>query len=109
MNLTPSTGTFVVDSTFDVPVYLNTEGQAINAIELTIKFQQDKLQLISSSTGKSIIGIWPTLPKFNNKTGTVQLVGGVPGGITASKGLITTLTFRVKAVGTTVVKINASR
>jgi hypothetical protein len=109
LNLSPSTGTFVVDSTFDVSLFLDTQGQSINAVELTVKFAPDRLQLISSSTGKSIIGIWPTLPKFNNETGTVSLVGGVPGGITASRGLITTLTFRAKAVGSTVVKIDSSR
>jgi hypothetical protein len=109
LNLSPSTGTFVVDSTFDVSLFLDTQAQSINAVELTVKFAPDRLQLISSSTGKSIIGIWPTLPKFNNETGVVQLVGGVPGGITASRGLITTLTFRAKAVGSTVVKIESSR
>jgi hypothetical protein len=109
LSLSPSTGTFVVDSTFDVSIFLDTGGQSINAVELGIKFSPDKLQLVSSSTGKSIIGIWPSLPKFNNQTGTVELTGGIPNGATVSKGLVSTLTFRAKAVGSTVVKIEHSK
>ncbi len=109
LSISPNSGTFVVDSTFDVSVYLDTQGQSINTIELSIKYPPDKLQLVSSSTGKSIIGIWTSQPKFNNQTGVIELTGGVPGGINASRGLITTMTFRAKAVGSAVVKFDTSR
>ncbi len=109
LSLSPTTGTFVVDSTFDVSVYLNTQGQSVNTIELNLKYPQDKLQLVSSSTGKSIIGIWTSLPKYDNATGKISLVGGIPGGITVGQGLITTFTFRVRAVGSAIVKFETSR
>jgi hypothetical protein len=109
LSLTPGNGTYMVDSTFDVSVYLDTQGQSINTIELNLRFPADKLQLVSASTGKSIIGIWTSQPKFNNQAGTVYLVGGIPGGITISRGLISTFTFRVRAVGSAVVKFDASR
>lgn len=109
LSITPNTGTFVVDSTFDISIYLDTQQQAVNTIELNIKFPADKLQLVSSSTGKSIIGIWTSLPKFNNQNGTVYLVGGIPGGITVSRGLIASFTFRVRAVGSAIVKFENSR
>jgi hypothetical protein len=91
LSFSPSSGTFVVDSTFDVSVYLDTQGQSVNTIELNIKYPPDKLQLVSSSTGKSIIGIWTTVPHYDNSAGTVLLVGGIPGGVNVSQGLITTL------------------
>ncbi|HEX5429459.1 MAG TPA: cohesin domain-containing protein [Patescibacteria group bacterium] len=109
ISLSPTSGSFVVDSTFDVSVFLDTAGQSVNAVDLNIKFPADRLQLVSSSTGKSIIGIWATLPKFNNQTGEITLTGGMPDGITASHGLITTLTFRAKSVGSAVVKISDSK
>jgi hypothetical protein len=108
LSIAPSTGTFVVDSTFEASIYLNTHGQSINTVELALKFPPDKLQLVSSSTGKSVIGLWATLPKFNNETGTVELVGGIPGGLNFNKGLITTLTFRVKAVGSAVLRFSSA-
>src|SRR5690348_10325380 len=58
LSLSPSTGSFVVNSTFDVSIYLNTQGQSVNTIQLDLKFPPDKLQLVSSSTGSSIIGLW---------------------------------------------------
>jgi len=40
----------------------------------------------------------------NNQTGRIQLQGGIPGGITTSNGLITTVTFRVISVGNAFVR-----
>lgn len=107
--LTPSSGTFQVESTFDVSVYLNTQGNSVNTIDLALRFPPDKLQLVSSGTGKSIIGLWTSLPKYNNQTGVVELTGGIPGGVNVERGLITTLTFRVKSVGQAVVKFDRTK
>jgi hypothetical protein len=107
--LSPSTGTHVVGSTFDVSIFLDTQGYSVNTIDLDLRYPQDKLQLVSSSTGKSIIGIWTSVPKYDNATGTISLVGGVPGGVSVNQGLITTFTFRVRAVGTAIVKFESSR
>ncbi len=100
LSVSPASGTFTVGSTFDVSVYLNTENQSVNAINTALSFPPDKLQLVSPSTGKSVIGVWTAQPSVNNQAGKVVLEGGVPGGIKAGNGLVTTLTFRVKSVGT---------
>ncbi len=100
----PSAGTFTVGSTFDVSIYLNTEGKIINAVEASISFPPDKLQLVSPSAGKSVIGVWTVQPSVNNQIGRIDFQGGIPGGINVSSGLVTTLTFRVKSVGTAVIK-----
>ena len=109
LSFSPSTGSFVIGSTFDVSVFLNTQGQSVNTIELNIKYPPDELQLVSSSTGKSIIGIWTALPKYDNALGKLSMIGGIPGGVTVSQGLITTLTFRAKAGGSAVIKFDSSR
>ncbi len=100
----PSAGTFTVGSTFDVSIYLNTENKVINAVEASISFPPDKLQLVSPSAGKSVIGVWTVQPSVNNQIGRIDFQGGIPGGINVSSGLVTTLTFRVKSVGTAVIK-----
>lgn len=104
LSLSPSSGTFVVGNTFTISVVLNTEGQSINAIETLLQFPSDKLQLVSPSTGISIISLWTNQPNFDNQKGTIALQGGIPNGINTSNGIVTTLTFRVKNVGSGLIK-----
>ena len=85
-------------------MFLDTGGQYINALEVFLSYPPDKLQLVSPTTGSSIIDIWTTQPRYSNTRGTVELRGGIPRGINVSQGLITTLTFRVKSTGSAVVR-----
>jgi hypothetical protein len=100
----PSTGKFFVGSTFDISIILDTNGKSVNALAVSLAFPPDMLQIISPSLGKSVIGIWTDAPKFDNINGTISLQGGIPGGINVSNALISTLTFRVKSVGSAIVK-----
>ena len=104
LSIGPATGAFTVGSTFDISLFLNTDGSSINALELFLKFPPEKLQIVSPSIGKSIVGVWIAQPQFDNLTGNVRLQGGIPGGIATSRGLITTITFRVKSVGQALVQ-----
>lgn len=104
LSLNPSSGTFIVGSTFDVSLLLDTQGKSINTIIASLGFSPDKLQLVSPTTGRSVIGLWISQPKFNNATGQVGLEGGIPGGINVSNALVTTLTFRVKGVDSAIIK-----
>lgn len=105
LSVSPTTGSFPIDETFDVSLFLNTEEESINTIKASLEFPADKLQLVAPATGQSIISLWATYPQFSNTNGTILLQGGIPGGINTSQGLITKLTFRVKSVGTAMVKI----
>ncbi len=104
--ISPSTGTFLEGSNFEVPVYIDTQDKSINTIELYINFDPRKLAIIRPSGGQSIIGLWVEPPTYSNTTGQVKLVGAVPGGITTQRGLITILTFKVLATGNTSVTIS---
>jgi hypothetical protein len=98
-SITPANGTYAVGSTFDVSVIVDTKGQEINAVQMALSFPADKLQLVSPSTGSSIISIYTTPPKYDNNTGRVEIIGGIPNGVNVASGLIAKLTFRVKGVG----------
>jgi hypothetical protein len=99
LSLSPSSGTFSIGSTFDVSIFLDTEGQSVNALEVLFSFPPDMLQVVSPSIGQSVIGVWTAPPKFDNTRGRVELQGGIPGGITVSNALVSKVTFRVKSVG----------
>ncbi len=102
--LSPQSGIYSIGSTFSVSILLDTEGESINALEVALAFPPDMLQIVSPSTGQSIVGVWTATPKFDNTTGRLELQGGIPNGITASSALVSTVTFRVKSVGEGVVK-----
>lgn len=99
LSLSPPKGSLSVGSTFSVSILLDTEGQSVNALEIALSFPPDMLQIVSPSTGQSVIGIWTATPKFDNVNGKMDLQGGIPGGITSANALISTVTFRVKSVG----------
>lgn len=98
--LAPAAGNFTVGNTFTASVFVNTGGNSINAVEVDLKFPQDRLQVVNPAAGPSIIGVWAAQPAFSNSEGTINLKGGIPSpGISTTAGLVTTITFRVVGVG----------
>lgn len=98
--LNPAAGSFLVGSTFDVSVVLDTKGVSVNTVEVEIDFPADKIQVANPSIGRSIIQLWPAPPVFSNREGKIYFVGGIPSpGLVTSQGVVLTLTFRVIAPG----------
>lgn len=105
--LSPYSGTFYVGSTFDVSIFVNTEENNINAVEVSLSFPPELLQVTSPTASFSFISIWADQPSYSNKDGTISFKGGVPNpGIKTSAGLVSTITFRAKSPG--VAKISFS-
>ncbi|RJQ29930.1 hypothetical protein C4571_00160 [Candidatus Parcubacteria bacterium] len=101
LSLDPATGTFAVGGTFSVSVLLDTGGADVNLIESSISFPPDKLEVVSPSGGKSVVSIWTDTPKFDNSKGIISFQGGTPNpGVNVRRGLVTSITFAVKAPGT---------
>lgn len=104
--LSPSTGTFLVGSAFDVSVFVDTAKNNINAVRVDIKFDPQKLQITNPATGKSFISVWVAQPTFSNSEGTISFQGGTPDpGINTSSGLVSTISFRAIAPGKTIISI----
>lgn len=108
LSFSPRTASFVENSTFDIPILINTRGASINGIEARVIFDRDKLEIIKPSSGQSIIGVWVEPPSYDNTRGTASYVGVIPNGITTSSGLVGTITFRAKRTGSAVISFNAS-
>ncbi|MDO8601282.1 MAG: cohesin domain-containing protein [bacterium] len=103
--ISPSVETVLVGSTFDVSVFLDTRGNSINAVELNLKFSQEKLSIVKPSGGKSFFSIWSAPPTYSNTEGRASFIGGIVNGITTGNGLITTITFKANASGQAVVEV----
>ncbi len=94
----PSTAIKQVGDNFTVAVKVNTEGQAINAVQGSIIFDPAKLSVAGISKTGSIFNLWTSDPTFSNSDGTIDFEGGLPSpGYNGSGGLILTVTFKAKA------------
>lgn len=103
--LSPNSGTFFVGSTFDVSIFVNTGGENVNAVQVDLKFDPQKLQVASPTTGKSFIEVWVAQPTYSNTKGTLSFIGGIPyPGINTSAGLVSTVTFRAISHGQTTIQ-----
>jgi hypothetical protein len=104
----PKSGTFQEGSTFNVPLFINTRGSNINALEIIIRFDPRKLSVVNPSGGKSIIGLWIQPPSYDNSKGIVSIIGGIPNGLTTSSGMIVNVTFKAKSSGATLISVDPS-
>ncbi|MBI2024825.1 MAG: hypothetical protein HYT03_01925 [Candidatus Harrisonbacteria bacterium] len=98
--LSPPSGSFIVGSTFDLSILLDTKEQVVSGLEVELFFPQDKIQLSGPSIGQSLIQDWIVPPSFSNREGRIYFSGNMPSpGTTVSKGVVLTFTFRIIAPG----------
>lgn len=93
---------------FDVILVLNTEEEAINTIEASLKYS-DNLDLENISDGNSIINLWISKPKLENSQNSIFLSGLIPGGIRTSEGAVLNLTFKSLSDGRADVQISDAK
>ena len=98
--LAPSSGSFLNGSTFTISIFLNTEGNEINLVWADLKFPPEILQVTSPIADTSFISEWIVPPNYSNERGMISFKGGIPGGISTSAGLVSSITFRAVAPGT---------
>ena len=101
--LSPASGTFVVNTPFDVGVYLNTNGAKVDGVDIKLNYEPAKLeaQLITPET--SIFPDFPT-KTINATTGKITIsataaVGSPYSNTTATK--IVTIKFKPLTTGST--------
>ena len=83
-----------VGDTIPVRVFIDTEGESINAIGLKINYPEDKIKLESVGNGNSIINFWVNI-----------LTGVVVGGYQGDAGLISQLNFKALTAGAAAVSL----
>ncbi len=105
--VSPASATAEIGETFDVHSAINTTGQSINAFKIKLRFQPDKLQVVSPGIGQSVAGLWVRRPSYSNETGEIELEGAIPSpGINTAFGILTTVTFRAKSLGQTTLRFS---
>lgn len=94
----PQSMEYQESDTFIRSLYLDTNGQEVNAIESRINFNQDVLEVVDIITGDSVVKFWVETPTISNEKGVIEFVGGTPNGYNG-KGVILKIIFKAKKVG----------
>ncbi len=95
--------------TFDISVYVNSQGAAINSAEGSLTFPSDLVSVVSVNNAGSIFPIWVEQPSYSNTSGSVSFNGGVPNpGYAGSRGYVAKVTFKAKKAGKASIAFGAS-
>jgi hypothetical protein len=78
MNLSPESGTFNVNAQFQITIYLNTRGLAVNALAAHFNYSPSLFQVVSIDYAGSIFSMQAE-SNINNSAGTVKISRGVTG------------------------------
>ncbi len=107
--LSPSSGTYNINQTFQVAVLVSSTAQPVNAYSGVISFSQTNIEVVSISTNNSIVDFWIQKPDFSNSAGQVNFEGVTFNpGFHGTGGRIITIIFRAKSAGTATFRFTES-
>ncbi|GEM_PF-421779 len=96
----PDKGDLVTEQQFDVSIKIKTEGEeTLNGSQSKINFDKNLLEVISISKEGSAFNLWIQDPSFSNENGSIDLIGGITGGISGASLQILKISFKAKATG----------
>ncbi len=103
ITVSANTSSVEADKTIDVPIYIDTDGDRVNAIGFNVDFSTETLEGLPPNRAGSVFNMWVT------ETST-RIDGGITGqqGFTGS-GLVTTLRFKGRQEGTTTISLRNIR
>lgn len=108
LSISPTSIDVTQGDTVTVSVRLDTQDQAVNAVQTTVRFPSDKLKLISAVPGSIFSLITPNSPFID--TGKVSFsAGAVSPGFTGKSGTIMTLKFSAQITGTAAITFDSSK
>lgn len=99
---------FTQGDEFLASIFLNTEGESINAVEGKISFPRQLLEIKEVRDGNSVVNFWVERPKMGQPA-NISFSGIIPGGYQRPKGFLFSVVLRAKASGKGVIEINNAR
>lgn len=113
----PSTIEVGVDEEFRIDLYIDTEGEDVNALEVELTYPKEYINFVDSFYGSSIVTFWIEKPQREN--GKVIFSGAIPGGfsgtilpdkaVKVSNGFISSFIFRPKKEGVGEIQFSDAR
>lgn len=93
-----------VGAIIPVELRLDSQGQVINAVEVTVVYDAAVLQPVELAGGSSFFPLWVERPAVT-QPGRIAMTAGIPDGTVVQDGSITTLLFRALRSGQAVVAV----
>ncbi|MBI4135723.1 hypothetical protein HY477_03255 [Candidatus Uhrbacteria bacterium] len=103
----PAGQTITVGREFDVILRVDTQGQAINAVEGRVTYPASLMEGRTINTASSFITIWTEAPAFD--AGTIRFSGGRPTPGFTGQGEVFRARFRASAAGTATMSLQNAR
>lgn len=91
--------TFVIGDTFNVDVKLESADVGINAVQATITYPKDIVEVTGLNKANSAFDFWIQGPDYSNDSGQVSFIGGSQSGISGKTLEVLRITFKVKGAG----------
>ncbi len=97
--LSPSSGTYKLGKSFTIKAMVNSGGgDGVNSSDGHVKYDTDKLTVVSVSKNNSVFSLWIKDPI--NSSGAISYSGGLPGSAyKGTAGEIFSVTFKAKKTG----------
>ncbi len=105
LSLNNNKNIFTPKEEFLVQVYLNTESVLVNAVEGTIIYPSDFVELKEIRDGNSVINFWVERPSTEH-INKVVFSGITAGGFSGSKKFLFSMVFKAKTLGEGVIDLN---
>jgi len=96
---------FSNDQEFLLEIFLDTEGESLNAIDGKVLFSNNLLEVKEIRDGNSSINFWIERPNISNLN-TITFSGVTPGGLFGKKALLFSVVFRTKISGSGKIEID---
>jgi hypothetical protein len=114
VSFTSEKQSFATNEEFLVSVFLDAEGETLNAFEGKIFFPIDLLEEKEIRNGDSLVNFWIEKPSLlpdgrGGKAGEIIFSGITPGGFSGTKELLFSVVFRAKKGGEGVVNMEGLR
>lgn len=66
--------------TFIVNIRIDNEGECVNAADVVIEYDKNRISAVDFSRGESLLTLWTESPVIDHTQGVVSFSGGTPGG-----------------------------
>ncbi len=99
---------FVQGERFEVPLFLDTEQESINAFEGIVSFPEDALEALEVRSSNSLTSLWLEEPSLVSP-GAISFSGIVPGGYAGHDGYLFSVVFLAKQSGQAIIAMSGAK